>query len=60
MENQIVSETPKAGKRRAVVYLDRGLYRQIRDEHARRDIAISHVVEEILARHYGAEIPTSS
>lgn len=44
---------PKSSKRRAVVYLDPGVFRRVRDEHVERDIPVSHVVEEILVRHYG-------
>lgn len=56
METKPRDDAESTGKRRAVIYLDRGLFRRVRDEQASRDIPVSRVVEEILARHYGQAI----
>jgi len=55
MRTKKAKESEAAGKRRAVIYLDHGIFRRVREEHVQRDMPVSHVVEDILARHYRRE-----
>ncbi len=55
METNKPKDTDGSSKRPVKVYLDRDIFRLVRIDHVERDIPVSHVVEEILARHYNCK-----